>query len=79
MLLMIEAHSSAIAAPDLAFAAVRDAFISAVAPGAASFPVVFGHDSDRICPCRRYHRQRNFNHGTSPSTMAGTVVRFGEF
>lgn len=46
MILITEAQSSAIVTPELAFAAVRDAFIAAVAPGAASFPVVHGHGSD---------------------------------
>ena len=46
MILITEAQSSAIVTPELAFAAVRDAFIAAVAPGAASFPVVLGHGSD---------------------------------
>lgn len=46
MILITEAESSAIVTPELAFLAVRDAFIAAVAPGAASFPVVIGHGSD---------------------------------
>jgi ornithine cyclodeaminase len=46
MILITEAESSAIVTPELAFAAARDAFIAAVAPGAASFPVVLGHGSD---------------------------------
>lgn len=46
MILITEAQSSAIVTPELAFAAVRDAFIAAVAPGAASFPVVIAHGSD---------------------------------
>ncbi len=46
MILITEAESSAIVTPELAFAAVREAFIAAVAPGAASFPVVIGHGSD---------------------------------
>ena len=46
MILITEAESSAIVTPELAFAAVREAFIAAVVPGAASFPVVIGHGSD---------------------------------
>ena len=46
MILITEAESSAIVTPELAFAAVREAFIAATAPGAASFPVVIGHGSD---------------------------------
>lgn len=46
MILITEAESSAIVTPELAFSAVRDAFIAAVAPGAASFPVVVAHGSD---------------------------------
>lgn len=46
MILITEAESSAIVTPELAFAAVRDALIAAVAPGAASFPVVIAHGSD---------------------------------
>ncbi|MFD2741171.1 ornithine cyclodeaminase family protein [Sulfitobacter aestuarii] len=46
MILITEAQSSAIVTPELAFEAVRDAFIAAVAPGAASFPVVIAHGSD---------------------------------
>ncbi|MFN4167376.1 MAG: ornithine cyclodeaminase family protein [Pannonibacter phragmitetus] len=46
MILITEAESSAIITPELAFSAVRDAFIAAVAPGAASFPVVAAHGSD---------------------------------
>lgn len=46
MILITEAESSAIVTPELAFAAVREAFIAAVASGAASFPVVIGHGSD---------------------------------
>lgn len=46
MILITEAESSAIVTPKLAFSAVRDAFIAAVAPGAASFPVVVAHGSD---------------------------------
>lgn len=46
MVLITEAESSAIVTPELAFAAVRDALIAAVAPGAASFPVVIAHGSD---------------------------------
>lgn len=46
MILITEAQSSAIVTPELAFGAVREAFIDAVAPGAASFPVVFAHGSD---------------------------------
>ena len=45
MILITEAESSAIVTPELAFAAVREAFIAATAPGAASFPVVIGHGS----------------------------------
>ncbi|SFQ59374.1 ornithine cyclodeaminase [Roseivivax halotolerans] len=46
MILITEAESSAIVTPELAFEAVREAFIAAVAPGAASFPVVVAHGSD---------------------------------
>lgn len=46
MILISEAQSAAIVTPELAFAAVREAFIEAVAPGAASFPVVVAHGSD---------------------------------
>lgn len=46
MILITEAELSAIVTPELAFSAVRDAFIAAVAPGAASFPVVVAHGSD---------------------------------
>ena len=46
MILITEAESSAIITPKLAFEAVREAFIAAVAPGAASFPVVVAHGSD---------------------------------
>ncbi|TFL15926.1 ornithine cyclodeaminase family protein [Jannaschia formosa] len=46
MILVTEAESSAIVTPELAFAAVREAFIAAVAPGAASFPVVLAHGSN---------------------------------
>jgi ornithine cyclodeaminase len=46
MILITEVESSAIVTPELAFAAVRDALIAAVAPGAASFPVVIAHGSD---------------------------------
>jgi ornithine cyclodeaminase len=46
MILITEAQSSAIITPELAFKAVRKAFIAAVAPGAASFPVVVAHGSD---------------------------------
>lgn len=46
MILVTEAQSAAIVTPELAFQAVRDAFIAAVAPGAASFPVVSAHGSD---------------------------------
>jgi len=46
MILITEAQSAAIVTPELAFAAVRDALIAAVAPSAASFPVVLGHGSD---------------------------------
>lgn len=47
MILITEAQSSALVTPELAFAAVRDAFVAAVTPAAASFPVVIGHGSDR--------------------------------
>ena len=46
MILITERQWSAIVTQELAFAAVRDAFIAAVAPGAANFPVVHGHGSD---------------------------------
>lgn len=46
MIIITEAQSSAIITPELAFDAVREAFIAAVAPGAASFPVVIAHGSD---------------------------------
>lgn len=46
MILITEAESSAIITPELAFVAVREAFVAAVAPGAASFPVVVAHGSD---------------------------------
>lgn len=46
MIHITEAQSAAIVTPELAFAAVRDALIAAVAPGAASFPVVIAHGSD---------------------------------
>ncbi|KPA20303.1 L-lysine cyclodeaminase [Shimia sp. SK013] len=46
MILITEAQSAAIITPELAFAAMREAFIAAVAPGAASFPVVIAHGSD---------------------------------
>lgn len=46
MIFVTEAQSAAIITPDLAFAAMRAAFIAAVSPGAASFPVVLGHGSD---------------------------------
>ncbi|MFX4298516.1 ornithine cyclodeaminase family protein [Pseudosulfitobacter pseudonitzschiae] len=46
MILITEAQSSAIVTPELAFAAVRNALIAAVAPDAASFPVVIAHGSD---------------------------------
>ncbi|WP_294228515.1 ornithine cyclodeaminase family protein [uncultured Shimia sp.] len=46
MILITEAQSCAIITPELAFDAVREAFIAAVAPGAASFPVVIAHGSD---------------------------------
>lgn len=46
MILITEAQSSAIVTPELAFAAVRKAFIAATAPGATSFPVVVAHGSD---------------------------------
>jgi ornithine cyclodeaminase len=46
MILITEAQSSSIITPELAFAAVRSAFIAAVTPGAASFPVVLAHASD---------------------------------
>ncbi|WP_297771300.1 ornithine cyclodeaminase family protein [uncultured Roseovarius sp.] len=46
MILITEAQSSAIVTPELAFAAVRDALIAAVAHGDASFPVVIAHGSD---------------------------------
>mgnify|MGYP002822854460 FL=1 len=46
MILITEVQSAAIVTPELAFSAVGDAFIAAVAPGAASFPVVIAHGSD---------------------------------
>ncbi len=46
MILITEAESTAIVTPELAFAAVREAFIAATAPGAASFPVLVAHGSD---------------------------------
>jgi ornithine cyclodeaminase len=46
MILITEAQSSALVTPELAFDAVRQAFIAAVDPGAASFPVVIAHASD---------------------------------
>ncbi len=46
MIHITEAQSAAIVTPELAFAAVRDALIAAVAPGVASFSVVIAHGSD---------------------------------
>ncbi|MEO9968727.1 MAG: ornithine cyclodeaminase family protein [Hyphomonadaceae bacterium] len=46
MIYITEAQSAAIVTPDLAFADMRAAFIAAVSPAAASFPVVLGHGSD---------------------------------
>jgi ornithine cyclodeaminase len=46
MIVITEAESSAIITPELAFEAAREAFIAAVAAGAASFPVVVAHGSD---------------------------------
>ena len=46
MILITEVQSAAIVTPELAFSAVGDAFIAAVAPGAVSFPVVIAHGSD---------------------------------
>lgn len=46
MILITEAQSSALVTLELAFDAVRRAFIAAVTPGAASFPVVIAHASD---------------------------------
>lgn len=46
MIVITESKSSAIVTPELAFAAVRAAFIAAVTLGAASFPVVVAHGSD---------------------------------
>ena len=46
MILISEAQSAAIVTPELAFSAVRDAFIAAIAPSAVSFPVVMAHGSD---------------------------------
>lgn len=45
MIPITEAESSAIVTPKLAFGAVREAFVAAAAPGAASFPVVVAHGS----------------------------------
>ncbi len=46
MILITESESAAIITPELAFTAVREALIAAVAPGAATFPVVIAHGSD---------------------------------
>lgn len=46
MIYITEAQSAAIVTPALAFDAMRTAFIAALSPGAASFPVVLGHGSD---------------------------------
>ena len=46
MIIITEAQSSAIVPLELAFKAVRDAFIAAIAPDATSFPVVIAHASD---------------------------------
>lgn len=46
MILISEDQSAAIVTPELAFAAMREAFIAAVSPSAAIFPVVLGHGSD---------------------------------
>jgi ornithine cyclodeaminase len=47
MILISEADSSALITPELAYAAVRDAFLATMTPEATSFPVVVGHGSDR--------------------------------
>jgi len=46
MILITEDQSAEIVTPELAFAAMREAFIAAVSPSAAIFPVVLGHGSD---------------------------------
>ncbi|MCX2721106.1 ornithine cyclodeaminase family protein [Roseibium salinum] len=46
MILITETQSSGLVTPELAFNAVRQAFIAAVDPAAASFPVVIAHASD---------------------------------
>ena len=46
MIVISESRSAALVSPALAFDAVRRAFIAAIAPEAASFPVVIGHGSD---------------------------------
>lgn len=46
MILITEAQSSALVTPELAYDAVRRAFIAAIGPDAASFPVVIAHASD---------------------------------
>lgn len=47
MILISEAQSAALITPELAYAAVRDAFLATMTPEATSFPVVVGHGSDR--------------------------------
>lgn len=46
MIVIPEARSAALVTPALAYEAVRRAFIAAVGPQAASFPVVIAHGSD---------------------------------
>jgi ornithine cyclodeaminase len=46
MILITESQSSTLVTHEMAFHAVRDAFVAAVSPTAASFPVVLAHASD---------------------------------
>lgn len=46
MILISEAESAALITAELAYAAVRDAFLATMTPEATSFPVVVGHGSD---------------------------------
>lgn len=46
MILITEAQSAALITPALAYEAASAAFIAAISPEAASFPVVIGHGSD---------------------------------
>lgn len=46
MILISETESADLITPELAYAAVRDAFLATMTPEATSFPVVVGHGSD---------------------------------